>query len=167
MLLLYYTPLIRRKRGLASPAWPCRIGAPMCFDQRPTHIVYDGRCGLCQRSMRSLAARDARKVFRFVDLHSVDVTTMHPSLTREACLDALHVVTPRGRVLQGFFAFRHVWARSPWTAWLVPALYVPGVPLIGRTVYRWVARRRYRLASAARPTGSCALHSAHSTKEAS
>ena len=126
-----------------------------------TQVLYDGQCSLCQRSMEALAARDVRKVLRFVDLHSVDVKTVHPTLTPEACRDEMHVVTPEGRVLKGFYAFRHLWGRLPRTAWMAPFLHVPGASLIGNLVYRWVARRRYQLNAARCDAQTCTLHAWH------
>jgi len=64
-----------------------------------------------------------------------------PDLRQDACLEEMHVVT-RGRVYTGFYAYRALAWSLPAVWPLVPMLYLPGVPFIGRHVYRWVAERR-------------------------
>ena len=139
----------------------CVCGTIADMMRPPTQVLYDGQCPLCQRSVEGLRARDTRRALRVVDLHAVELNTIHPSLTREACLAEMHVVTPDGRALKGFHAFRHVWGRLPATAWLAPFLYIPGVSTIGQLVYRWVARRRYRFNAARCDARTCTLHAWH------
>ena len=69
-------------------------------------------------------------------------------------MDEMHVVDPAGRVTRGFFAFRTIAGVLPalWAAW--PLLHLPLVPLVGRRVYRWVARSRGRSCAG----GTCSLH---------
>lgn len=129
-----------------------------------TQVLYDGQCSFCQSQMRQLAARDTRHVLQLVDLHGVNLTQLHPALTREACLQELHAVTPAGAVLRGFDAFRHIWGQLPSTRWAAWLLYLPGAALIGRPVYRWVANRRLRLGSPC-ANGTCTIHPYHETKE--
>ena len=127
-----------------------------------TQILYDGQCSLCQRAIARLRRRDTRHRLTFMDLHSVDVSRIHPSLTTEACLRDMHLVTPQGRVLSGFDAFRHIAAQLPAWRWWAPLLRVPPVPVIGRLIYRWIARRRHALPHRC-ASGRCA-HPWHSGK---
>jgi hypothetical protein len=68
----------------------------------------------------------------------------------------MHVVDTAGgtaSIAAGFDAFRRLAWVLP-AAWpLVPILYVPGVPALGRRVYRWIASHRSTHCSlpAARP----------------
>lgn len=119
-----------------------------------SRVLYDGRCELCQRSMRALQRRDTRGRLELLDLHHVELPQLHPALEREACLREMHVLTSTGEVLRGFDAFRHIVRQLPASAWWAMALYLPPIPHIGRLIYRWVARRRYRLSQSC-ATGSC------------
>jgi predicted DCC family thiol-disulfide oxidoreductase YuxK len=107
-------------------------------------VLYDGDCGLCSRTVGWLRRLDWRGCLRFVDFNAAwdELTDRYPGLNRDACVDAMHVVSPPGRITAGFDGFRTL-------AWVVPALwlvapflYVPGVPPIGRRVYQYVARHR-------------------------
>ena len=107
-------------------------------------VLYDGGCGICSRSVAWLRRLDWRRRLRFVDFNVEwdRLTSMYPGLDRDACVNAMHVVAPIGRITAGFDAFRTI-------AWIIPAfwlaapfLYLPGVPPIGRRVYAYVARHR-------------------------
>lgn len=67
-------------------------------------------------------------------------------LELERLLFEMHVVTPdRAAVYTGFDAFRWIAARLPLLWPIVPLLYVPGVPALGRRIYLWVAKNRFNL----------------------
>jgi predicted DCC family thiol-disulfide oxidoreductase YuxK len=68
-------------------------------------------------------------------------------LSREACLDAMRVIAPDGRVTAGFDGVRTI-------AWLLPAmwcvapfLYFPGAAPLGRRLYGHVAASRSTVCS--------------------
>lgn len=107
-------------------------------------VLFDGGCGLCNRTVRWLRWADVRERLRFSDIGAEwdRLSREHPSLDPDACLAEMHVVAPDGSVTAGFDGFRalsHV-VPAMWPA--MPFLYVPGVPLLGRRVYRYVARHR-------------------------
>lgn len=110
----------------------------------PYAVLYDGACGLCSWTVRMLRALDVRGRLRFVDINRDwdQLVAAHPSLDAAACAAALHVVDPRRRITAGFDGLRTI-ARVIPPLWLVlPLLYVPGIPPIGRRAYDWVARHR-------------------------
>ena len=107
-------------------------------------VLYDGGCGLCVRTMRVLRALDW-----FGRLHVVDINEqweqlerLYRGVSRDACVDQMHVVAADGSVTAGFDGFRTLAWRVPLLAVAAPLLYVPGVPWCGRRVYRYVATRR-------------------------
>jgi predicted DCC family thiol-disulfide oxidoreductase YuxK len=111
---------------------------------RAYDVLYDGGCGLCSRTVIWLRRLDLRRRLRFVDFDCEwdRLSTMYPSLDRDACAEAMHVIDPRGRTTAGFDAFRTI-ARVVPPFWpILPFLYVPGIPPIGRRVYAYVARHR-------------------------
>ena len=67
-----------------------------------------------------------------------------PGLNQEACFEEMHVATPRGEVFTGFDGYRQLAWALPLTWPAVPFLYLPGMPSIGRHVYRAVASQRHR-----------------------
>lgn len=106
-------------------------------------ILYDGKCGLCTRTISMLAACDWLRRLRLADFRRDEERTTYASeIPYEALEREMHITLPDGRVFAGFDAFRQIaWHLPPlWIA--VPLLYVPGVPFAGRRVYAWVAGRR-------------------------
>ena len=79
----------------------------------PGRVLYDGACPRCRESMALIAAADPDQVVEPVDLTAVNVATIHPSLTREACLRAMHLVRPDGKVDVGFDAVLTLCAGTP------------------------------------------------------
>jgi predicted DCC family thiol-disulfide oxidoreductase YuxK len=118
-------------------------------------VVYDGQCGFCRRSLALctwLARRPAFHLHDVNDRESVD--SRFPLLAGADTDDAMFVVTGRGEVFRGSFAFRRMMWASPWLYPLLPLFYVPGASVLGPRVYAWVARHRRSLGCA---TGRCAL----------
>lgn len=110
----------------------------------PYDVIYDGGCGLCSRTVAWLHRLDVLGRLRFSDFNAEwdRLSRAYPSLDRAACIASMHVIGPGGGITEGFDGFRALsWAVPP--LWIVlPFLYVPGVPLVGRRVYRYVARHR-------------------------
>jgi predicted DCC family thiol-disulfide oxidoreductase YuxK len=107
-------------------------------------VLYDGGCSLCARTVVWLGRLDLRHRLRFVDFDRdwARLSQAHPSLSRDACAEAMHVIEPGGRCAAGFDGFRSI-ARALPPLWpLLPILYIPGVPPLGRRVYAYVARHR-------------------------
>jgi predicted DCC family thiol-disulfide oxidoreductase YuxK len=68
-----------------------------------------------------------------------------PQVSDEACLQAMHLVLPDGRVLVGADAVPEILRRVPRWRWLARAFDVPGARPLARRVYRWIADNRMRL----------------------
>ena len=92
------------------------------------HIVlYDDECPLCQFQMKVLSWLDWRNTLAIVPLSDPRAKAFAPSLTREDLLEAIHCVTPEGRIYRGARAIRFVGMRLPL---LVPLalllIFIPG-----------------------------------------
>jgi predicted DCC family thiol-disulfide oxidoreductase YuxK len=113
-------------------------------DQPVLTVLFDGACPRCRASVALVMAADPDHVIHPVDLTAVDVRTIHPSLTNEACMRSMHVVTAQGFVTKGFDAVRTIGARLPlfwvpaWVGW------VPGVAWAARLLYNAIAATRPR-----------------------
>jgi predicted DCC family thiol-disulfide oxidoreductase YuxK len=107
-------------------------------------LLYDGACPRCRAALALIGAADPDRIIEPIDLNAVDVTTIHPSLTKEACLRAMHLVRSGGRVDSGYDA---VLTLSRWIplAWPAAAIgHLPGVASLGRRVYNHLAATRPR-----------------------
>jgi predicted DCC family thiol-disulfide oxidoreductase YuxK len=123
-------------------------------------VLYDGGCGLCSRAVAMLSRLDLLHRLRFADVAAEwdRLSASYADLDRDACLTDMHVVTRCGGILRGFDAYRSIAWVVP-VGWLMlPWLYLPGVPSLGRRVYRVIASHRRtascRLPLAAAPTVS-------------
>jgi predicted DCC family thiol-disulfide oxidoreductase YuxK len=107
-------------------------------------VIYDGACPRCRASIAFVTSADPDHLIEPVDLTSVDVRSIHPSLSPEACLKAMHVVRADGRVVSGFDAVIALGRLIPpfWLPSLAGSL--PGVSELGRRVYQRIADSRPR-----------------------
>jgi predicted DCC family thiol-disulfide oxidoreductase YuxK len=143
-LIEFGLAMIAGNLAFVSPRWLRSLVAGSDADQPAVRVLYDGACPFCRRSMALFTAADPDHVVEPVDLTSVDVRTIHPSLTREACLRAMHAVRRDGRVAVGFDAVALVARHLPlfWPLGLLAL--VPGVAPLGRRLYQRVADARPR-----------------------
>ena len=100
-------------------------------------VLYDGDCGLCQRTVRILRAVDVFNGFEWVDFRKTRVDVDASRLEDEMA------AVFGGRTYFGFSAYRAMSWRLPIFWPLLPLLYLPGVRPIGDAVYRRVAQRRH------------------------
>jgi predicted DCC family thiol-disulfide oxidoreductase YuxK len=103
---------------------------------RPVEVLYDGDCGLCQRTVRIFRRLDILKQLTWIDFRRTRVNVDPGRLEHEmaAIVD--------GRTYFGFSAYRAMSWRLPIFWPLLPFLYVPGVRHIGDAIYRYVADNR-------------------------
>ena len=73
-----------------------------------------------------------------------------PQITVEACLTAMQLVLPDGRVLAGADAVPELLRRIRGLGWLARVFDVPGMRPVARRVYGWIARNRMRISCGAR-----------------
>jgi len=120
-------------------------------------VLYDGDCPLCRRSVAILRRLDWLHRLTYQDARDKEhLPASEMPLDPERLLQEMHVLTPkRRRAYAGFAAFRWLAARLPLLWLIVPLLYLPGVPWLGRRLYRWVARNRFKLAPCGE--GQCAV----------
>ena len=68
-----------------------------------------------------------------------------PWMDEAACMSAMQLVLPDGRVLAGDAAIPEVLRRLRGWRRLTPLFGLPGVSRLAPLVYGWIARNRYRL----------------------
>ena len=141
--------------AFVSGSWLRRLVAGP--DQPVVSVLYDGACPRCRASVALIMSADPDQVVRPIDLTTVDVRTIHPELTAQACFRSMHIVTRQGIVKSGFDAVRGLCARLPlfWPAAAVGM--IPGVASAGRLVYNRLAASRPRDVPCT--DGVCGIHS--------
>ena len=113
--------------------------------QQPVlRVIFDGACPRCRASMALLTAADPDHVVDPVDLTAVDVETLHPALTKKACMESMHVISRWGRVTAGFDGVRSLGAWLPIFWPFALFAWMPGVAWVGRRVYNHLAATRPR-----------------------
>lgn len=106
--------------------------------------IYDGNCIVCQSSCAALRALDWRGRIDFVDLHEGGAAR-HGELSYEQLMGEIHALDEQGQLYSGFGATRRLLREVPLGLPLWLLLQLPGMSIIGQRVYRFVARRRYRI----------------------
>lgn len=121
-------------------------------EPQPPILIYDGDCAFCSSTIRTLQ-RIMKKKSPMVPFQHVDTSRF--GLTKQQCSQEIKFVDASGRVHGGEGAFRNLFihAEGLW-AFLGRLMNLPGVRTISGTLYRWVARNRYRLPGG---TPTCAL----------
>ena len=136
--------MIAANLAFVSGPWLRSLVAGRDRDQPAVRVVYDGACPYCRKSMAWVTAADPDRVVEPVDLTAVDVATIHPALTRDACLKAMHLVRSDGRIAVGYDA---VATLGRWIPLFWPLGMLGSLPLfshIGHRVYNAVAASRPR-----------------------
>lgn len=107
-------------------------------------LLFDGACPRCRASIALLVAADPNRLVEPIDLTAVDVRSIHPSLTPEACMRAMHLVARGGLVESGFDAAARLgrWLPLFWPLGVIGS--IPGVALVGRRAYNAIAASRPR-----------------------
>ncbi|HEV8643295.1 MAG TPA: DUF393 domain-containing protein [Methylomirabilota bacterium] len=115
-------------------------------------LIYDGECSMCRASalwlMRRALAGGASEL-EILPCQSPARRARFPQIDDTACLTAMQLVLPDGRVLSGADAVPEILVRIPRWRWLARLFDLPGVRPLSRRLYAWVARNRMRISCAA------------------
>jgi predicted DCC family thiol-disulfide oxidoreductase YuxK len=120
-------------------------------------ILYDSECPMCVFQMKTLSWLDWFGVLALVPLSDPHAQEIAPQLTREDLLEAIHCVTPQGRIYRGARAIRFVGMRLPMLIPVALFLWIPGVIQVAEMVYQWVSRNRHLLSRVFGCKDACAL----------
>jgi predicted DCC family thiol-disulfide oxidoreductase YuxK len=107
--------------------------------------------------MKLLSWLDWFNVLSLVPLSDPKAKALAPSLTREDLLEAIHCVTPEGRIYRGARALRFVGLRLPLLVPMALFLWIPGVIYFAERVYQWISRNRLVLSRMFGCKGACAI----------
>ncbi len=108
--------------------------------------LYDGNCVVCRSTCETMRALDWLKRIEFVDLHESDeASERFVDLGHERLMSEIHVLDDGGRLYAGFAGTRRMLRELPLGLPLWLLLQLPGSDALGKRVYRYIARRRYRI----------------------
>jgi predicted DCC family thiol-disulfide oxidoreductase YuxK len=107
--------------------------------------------------MRLVTWMDWFNKAELVPINDPRATEMAPGISREDLHEAIHAVTPGGRIYRGARAFRFLGLRMPVLVPLGIFLWLPGVIWVAEKFYMWVSRNRYLLSRVFGCKGACAV----------
>jgi predicted DCC family thiol-disulfide oxidoreductase YuxK len=114
-------------------------------------LVYDDECPMCRASalwLMRLARSGGR--LEILPCRSPVRAARFPRITEDACLTAMQLVLPDGRLLAGADAVPELLRRIRGLGWLATVFALPGMRPLARRVYGWIARNRMRISCALR-----------------
>lgn len=110
-------------------------------------VIYDGACQLCRDGVAWISRRAMRDEFEFLPCQAAERRTRFPWMEERACMEAMQLVLPDGRVLRGAAAMPEILRRLKGWHWLAALFRLPGMGLLAPSVYAWIARHRYRIST--------------------
>jgi predicted DCC family thiol-disulfide oxidoreductase YuxK len=126
-------------------------------------LLYDGLCKFCTAGSRRLVGWMGPVEVELLDFQRPGALDRFPGLTHDACMQAMQLVMPDGRVYQGFEAAVRAFGTRRFLGRLAFVYYVPGLRQLLDWLYARVAANRYRIMGKAIAAGeceggTCALH---------
>ena len=120
-------------------------------------LLFDSDCPLCTFQSRLLSWLDWFGVVEMVPLKDPRTSQIAPEITREDLLEAIHCITPQGRIYRGARAIRFLGVRIPLLLPMGLFLWIPGVIQIAEMVYAFVSKHRLFLSRIFGCKGACAI----------
>ncbi len=117
-----------------------------------TVLIYDAECSLCCGCMNWIKSYAVNiDTFEFVACQSEERKSRFPSIGEDACLEALHLVTPDGQILAGDKSLPEILYNLRYFRWLTIFFKIPVINLVPYFIYRRIANNRYIISRATLP----------------
>ena len=129
--------------SIATPAMP--TGPTVPLPPGGYYVFYDAQCRLCARSRRTIERLKPTAAVTFVDVQDPVAMGPFPMVDRAAGLRQMFVLDPSGRLAGGYDGFVALLPALRLLRPLRGVMKLSPVSAVGRRVYAWVARNRYRL----------------------
>jgi len=120
-------------------------------------VLYDSDCPMCTFQMRFLTWLDWFNRIEFLPIKDQQAAAVAPDLTREDLMEAIHCVTPGGKIHRGARCIRYLGMRMPLLVPLSLFLWMPGVIWVAERIYMWISRNRQFLSRIFGCKGACVI----------
>ncbi len=121
-------------------------GVPQKGPKRAT-LIFDGSCPICSGTVKWISENEREGAFEMLPCQSDALTSRFPQVERAACMRAMHLVLPEGKVFAGEQALPEIFTRLKRYRFASLLFKLPGAAMLSRIAYRWFADRRYRIAA--------------------
>jgi predicted DCC family thiol-disulfide oxidoreductase YuxK len=122
---------------------------PALTESRVAVLIYDAECPMCRASaMWLMRLALSRRALEILPCRSSARVARYPQISETACLTAMQLVLPDGRILAGADAVPELLRRIRGLGWLAAFFALPGMRPLARLVYGWIARNRMRISCA-------------------
>lgn len=109
-------------------------------------LIYDAECPVCRASALWLMRRALMTGgLEILPCRAGERQVRFPQITDAACMRAMHLVLPDGRVVTGADAVPELLRRVRGFRYVAGLFELPGVRPVARHLYAWIARNRMRL----------------------
>lgn len=108
-------------------------------------LIYDGDCGLCQKSKAWIERRMAPGEIEFLPCRSEERLNRFPHIPLEDCMTAMQFVNPAGHLTSGAEAIPEILQRLKVRRRLVILFRFRPLRKFTPVLNNWVARHRYFL----------------------
>src|SRR3990170_2922742 len=98
-------------------------------------LIYDGLCHLCQEGVTWISRRVVGGQLEFLPCQAAERRARFPWMEERACMEAIQLVLPDGRVLSGAAAIPEILRRLRGWRRLAPLFGVPGGGLLAPPGY--------------------------------
>ncbi len=115
--------------------------------QKGATLIFDGSCPICASTVKWIGENEREGAFEMMPCQSDAMTSRFPEIERAACMQAMQLVLPDGKVLSGEKALPEIFTRLKRYRFAAVLFKLPGAATLSRMVYRWFADRRYRIAA--------------------
>jgi predicted DCC family thiol-disulfide oxidoreductase YuxK len=120
-------------------------------------LLYDGHCRLCRAGVTTLSKMSRSSPLELKSFREPGVLEAFPGVSLERCENAMQLVLPNGRVLEGAEAVVQA-LRHRWFGKLLLLYYLPVIRQLANAAYGLIARYRFRILGRDCPEGTCSIH---------
>ncbi|MDH4231545.1 MAG: DUF393 domain-containing protein [Nitrospirota bacterium] len=113
---------------------------------RKAVLIYDGDCPVCAKTVEWIRENERKDAFEMLPCQSGEVRKRFPSIEPAACIQAMQLILPDGRILSGERALPEVLKRLKRYSPSAAFFSLPGSEAVSRSFYRWFADNRYHIA---------------------
>jgi predicted DCC family thiol-disulfide oxidoreductase YuxK len=118
----------------------------MTKEKERATLIYDGNCPICSGTVKWIRENEEEGAFEMLPCQSDRMDLEYPEVKRDACMQAMHLVLPDGKVFVGERAMPEIFLRLKRYRFAVTFFKLPGAQTFSRIAYRWFADRRYTIA---------------------